>query len=186
MKPNIYGRGRRSIRLRSFDYSTPTAYYITVCTKDRECLLENDPIPAILGRAWRLTVNGGLPVPEWDFVVMPNHIHGIVWLPETPHTPLADAVRSFKSLCTRSINNLRGTPGASVWQRNYYERIVRNERELARFRQYILDNPSRWNADPNHPTNLQHFEPTRHRTESDSSKTPTVNGRSSDVCPGSG
>ena len=50
----------------------------------------------------------------------------------------------FKSAATTRINQLRGTPRAAVWQRNYYERVIRDEEELARLRQYIEDNPAQW------------------------------------------
>lgn len=60
-------------------------------------------------------------------------------------------VRSFKSAVTKRINELRRTPGAPVWQRNYYERIIRNDRELSRIRQYIADNPMKWDLDRDNP-----------------------------------
>jgi putative transposase len=60
-------------------------------------------------------------------------------------------VRAFKSAVTKRINAQRGTPGAPVWQRNYYEHIVRGEKSLNRIRQYILDNPLRWAYDRNNP-----------------------------------
>ena len=70
---------------------------------------------------------------------------------ERPHgvTPgsLGAIVGNFKSVTTRRINRIRHTPGARVWQRNYYERIVRDERALSRIRRYIHDNPARWRED---------------------------------------
>jgi REP element-mobilizing transposase RayT len=115
-------------------------------------------------------------------VVMPNHLHGIVWIVQvqkdglrprgvsqvdasngvlSPNQPapiqraprcLGAFIAGFKSACTRHINRLRNTPGAPVWQRNYYERVVRNERELDAIRQYIRDNPSHWKEDRDHPS----------------------------------
>ena len=67
---------------------------------------------------------------------------------------LAAIVRAFKANTAKRINNLRSTPGAPVWQRNYYERVVRDDRELDAVREYILDNPRRWAEDPNNPANL--------------------------------
>jgi putative transposase len=61
-------------------------------------------------------------------------------------------VRAFKSATTRRINEMRGTPGARVWQRNYYEHIVRNDADLQRIREYILTNPIRWAMDRENPT----------------------------------
>lgn len=62
-------------------------------------------------------------------------------------------MRTFKAATAKRINNLRNTPGGPVWQRNYYERVIRDERELERARKYILDNPHRWAEDPNNPAN---------------------------------
>jgi REP element-mobilizing transposase RayT len=118
--------------------------------------------------------------PDWradSFVVMPNHFHGILLIerepdvtagvgarhdaPLRPFAPgrrvllrgsLGAVVIQFKSAAARHINILRGTPGASVWQRNYYERVLRGDRELLLAREYIRDNPARWAQDPNHRT----------------------------------
>ncbi|PKN13104.1 MAG: transposase [Deltaproteobacteria bacterium HGW-Deltaproteobacteria-4] len=65
---------------------------------------------------------------------------------------LATMIRSFKSAVSKRINILHNNPGAPVWQRNYYERVIRNERELDGIRQYIADNPAKWIEDENHPT----------------------------------
>jgi REP element-mobilizing transposase RayT len=117
------------------------------------------------------------------FVVMPNHVHGIVvlglggtihdgalraGLKPAPTGPdgaslddggaavrrrhaLPEIVRAFKTFTARRINEIRGTPGVVVWQRNYYEHIVRNEESLTRGRQYIADNPARWATDRENP-----------------------------------
>ena len=109
-----------------------------------------------------------------EFIVMPNHIHGIVEIPDNrrgtacraPTTggerfghpvagSLATIVRSFKSAATKSINQLRWTPGIPVWQRNYYEHIIRDEKAVNRIRQYILDNPAKWDEDPENPDGLK-------------------------------
>ena len=68
-----------------------------------------------------------------------------------PSGSLAAVVRSFKSAVTKRINDGRGTPGAAVWQRNYYDHIIRSEESLNRIRQYILDNPARWSFDRENP-----------------------------------
>jgi putative transposase len=60
-------------------------------------------------------------------------------------------VRSFKSVVTKNINELRHTTGASIWQRNYFEHVIRDEESLNRIRQYILDNPARWDFDRENP-----------------------------------
>ena len=64
---------------------------------------------------------------------------------------LPEIVRAFKTFSAKRINDLRGTPGAPVWQRNYYEHVVRDERALNRIRQYIAENPVRWADDPDNP-----------------------------------
>jgi len=105
------------------------------------------------------------------FAVMPNHLHGILVLvhdapsrgtacrapTDTFGQPIPGSlptlIRSFKSAATRGINLLRGTPGGRVWQRGYYERVIRNERELSAVRRYIAYNPLRWELDPENPAN---------------------------------
>jgi len=66
---------------------------------------------------------------------------------------LPTLVRSFKSAAMRGINRLRGTPGGCVWQRGYYERVIRNERELSAVRRYVADNAVKWELDPENPAN---------------------------------
>lgn len=91
---------------------------------------------------------------------MPNHFHGILWItPNTDlsqgagleHAPtkhtLSEIVRQFKTFSARKINNLRNTPGLTVWQRNYYEHIIRDERELDKIREYIVYNEAKWLQD---------------------------------------
>ena len=68
---------------------------------------------------------------------------------------LPTVIRSFKSAATKNINRLRGTPGVSVWQRNYYEHIIRSENDLAAIRRYIQNNPQKWAYDRNNPDALQ-------------------------------
>jgi REP element-mobilizing transposase RayT len=117
-----------------------------------------------------------------EFVVMPNHFHAIIIIdnvgathrvalddPATenrathrvaPTSPglitrsLGAIVGQFKSAVTKQINLLRNTPGVPVWQRNYYERVIRDDRELAAIREYIAANPAWWSDDENHPARL--------------------------------
>ncbi|RTH27130.1 transposase [Thermus scotoductus] len=106
---------------------------------------------------------------EDEFVVMPNHIHGMIWIvddvgatrrvaPTKTNPPAGPApgsigaiVGAFKSAVTRRINQRRGTPGVRVWQRNYYEHIIRHERALNAIRRYIAENPLRWHLDRYNP-----------------------------------
>ena len=85
-----------------------------------------------------------------EMQVMPNHMHGNIVLAERGR-PLPEIVRGLKTFSARRINERRGTPGTPVWQRNYYERIVRDDEELFRSRAYIRNNPSDWVNDPDNP-----------------------------------
>ena len=168
---------RRSIRLKGYDYTQPGAYFVTICTYDRRCLFGR-----IVDGAMRLNLFGKIVRDEWfktsqvrqnvvlyphEFVVMPNHIHGIIRIVGnlvgaqrrcaptcrinvTPGS-LGAIVRAFKSATTRRINQIRNTLGQPVWQRDYYEHIIRNEDELDRIRGYIVDNPPRWHLDRENP-----------------------------------
>jgi putative transposase len=101
------------------------------------------------------------------FVVMPNHVHGIVVLRNfvgaglkparsaTPRPTLTEVVRAFKTFSGRKINELANTTGTSVWQRGYYEHIVRSEKSLREIRQYITDNPRNWAAGPENPAAVE-------------------------------
>ena len=227
---------RRSIRLPGYDYSQPGAYFVTICTLNRACLFGDivngvmrlNPMGCMVQECW-MAIPQHFPHVVLDaFVVMPNHVHGILVIVEktnagtphpaeamhsveathsvgamrsvgathdvgathsagamrsvgTPHpaeamrsvgathasplqndnTPtrprgpkrqsIASIVGSFKSAVTKCINEYRGTPGAPVWQRNYYEHIIRTEESLNRIREYILQNPLRWHLDRENP-----------------------------------
>ncbi len=169
---------RRSIRLKGYDYAQPGAYFVTICTHGRAMLFGR-----VVDGEMALNAYGEIVREEWfrtaqvrpymelfpdEFVIMPNHIHGIVWIvdvgarrrrsppPEKLCRPvpgsLPTIVRAFKSAVTRRINALRGTPGAPVWQRNYYEHIIRTEPALDAIRRYIAANPLRWHLDRYNPT----------------------------------
>jgi REP element-mobilizing transposase RayT len=149
---------RRSIRLRNYDYRQPGAYFVTINTHGGERLFD-DPVLRDVAEAMWQRLPRHFPSVELDeWVVMPNHLHGILCIvdraPMDGARPEADVqsgarsgslgaiVGNFKSVVTRRINRIRGTPGVPVWQRNYYERVIRNERELAAIRKYIRDNPA--------------------------------------------
>jgi REP element-mobilizing transposase RayT len=110
-----------------------------------------------------------------EFVVMPNHVHGTLVIidvgarhasplrvTDTPHRPagpkqhsLSAIVGSFKSAVSKCINEMRGSSGVSVWQRNYYEHIIRGDNELGRIREYVVNNPLQWEMDVENPTHNQ-------------------------------
>ena len=155
---------RRSIRLKGYDYSQPGAYFVTINTYLDQKLfgdvvngqIELNNYGHIVKREWLQTANIRGNIELDTFVVMPDHFHGILVILErgterrAPTTEqfgkptsgsLPTIVRYFKSGVTRQINKLRGADACPVWQRNYYEHIVRNEEELNRIREYILGNP---------------------------------------------
>ncbi len=168
---------RQSTRLRDWDYASPGVYFITICTYQRENLFEQHTLREIAENAWRAIPSqlhaGHVTLDEW--VLMPNHLHAILVLkdrdqatavaspgtfpptyqPSRSNQPprgmepgsIGIIVGTYKSGVTRRINNLRRMPGGRVWQRGYYDRIVRNERELGAIREYIRDNPVRWDED---------------------------------------
>jgi REP element-mobilizing transposase RayT len=177
---------RHSIRLPAYDYSTPAAYFVTICTDGRECVFGE-----IADGAMVLNECGEIVQQMWDnlpdhypcvqldqFVIMPNHVHGIIVITDDGHpavgagsprpgfaghgetggaTPplrrpsLGNIVGYFKYQSTKHINTLRHTPGLPVWQRNYYEHVIRDDHDLAAIRDYIAANPARWMLARNHP-----------------------------------
>jgi putative transposase len=188
---------RKSIRLKHYDYSQAGAYFITVCTHDRQCLfgeIQNGNMR--LNQFGQMVADCWLDLPHHyphielhDYVVMPNHFHGIVVIVDTvragfkparteplqsartesamvgagfkpastnpaPTNPtptgrhgLPEIVRALKTFSARRINEYRNTPGISVWQRNYYEHIIRNEAAYWKIADYIQTNPQRWLED---------------------------------------
>jgi REP element-mobilizing transposase RayT len=193
--PDIHHR--RSIRLKDYDYSKNGTYFVTLCSWQRECLFGEIVAGEMRLNAFGQTVESlwrGLPnhftaINQDEFVIMPNHFHGIIEitkfvgakqgspaLPDVPGFPqtksgeadetfasplqhgapsgsLAAIIQNFKSVSTRKINKIRNNPGCPAWQRNYYERVIRNETELAAAREYIVNNPQKWELDKENPAN---------------------------------
>ena len=139
-----------------YDYSQPGSYFITVCTRDREeCLarIEGEvSLPSFEGeaviRVWESLPRRFPSVLLDEFVVMPNHIHGILHFTEND-AELGEVVRTLKAASTHVIRETRPTFG---WQRDYFDRVVRSEYEFDRIRAYIISNPATWRRDPD---NLQ-------------------------------
>ncbi len=161
MKNDLYRphHNRRSIRLKGYDYSRAGAYFVTICAQNNgECLFGD-----IVGGEMVLNDAGRVVQAVWDdlpnhyvgveldqYVIMPNHFHGIVVLggPVGPKRHgLPEIIRGFKTFSSRRINAMRRTPGTRVWQRNYYERIIRDDGSMHRIRKYIADNPLKWELD---------------------------------------
>ena len=183
---------RRSMRLRDYDYAQAGAYCVTVCTHQRSCTLgelAHDQMRVnswgeVVAITWKNLPERFTHVTCDAFVVMPNHVHGIVVIDNqdlgrgeaadqllrsvrrdsvsaasplqrvahgTATGGLGAIIQTFKSISTRRINATRHAPGTALWQRNYYERIIRDERELNAIRQYIINNPLQWALDIENP-----------------------------------
>jgi putative transposase len=166
---------RKSIRLKEYDYSQPGDYFVTVCTYKREnifCTIVNESVclsPAgdIIKRHWEEIPKYFENVELDEFIIMPNHIHGIIGLtepvgaihesplPMTQHQrrtmTLSKIIGRFKMLSAKEINLMNKTPGHHVWQRNYYEHVIRDDKDLNNIRDYIVNNPLQWHADEENP-----------------------------------
>jgi REP element-mobilizing transposase RayT len=149
---------RRSIRLPRYDYSQSGAYYITIVAWEREHLfgevvnagMKLNRFGQIVQYAWYDLPKHYPHVELNAFCIMPNHVHAIIVLTDrivTKRHPLSEVVRAFKSFSARRINSLRKTQGIPVWQRNYYEHVIRDEKDLQAKRDYILSNPLNWERD---------------------------------------
>jgi len=177
----ISRRERKATRLPGYDYSLPGAYFITACTKDREFLFESSESKLAIETAWHSVLDVFSNLELDAFVVMPNHVHGVIWIqgegsyrlhPGTwknnkprrdgqPPVPtdgnikfetLSNIVGAFKTTAATRINKLRRLLGVPVWQKSFYDRIIRNDFELDRIREYILYNPVKWAEDRDNPT----------------------------------
>lgn len=163
-------RNRRSIRLSNYDYSTPGAYFVTICAQDHLCLFgdindKGDMLPnsagIMLEHWYKELLNKFKACTKDVFICMPNHVHFIVHLGQTHRsapTNLSSLVQWFKTMTTN--NYIRGVKDSDwlpfknrLWQRNYWERVIRNEKELEKFRGYIKTNPTRWHLDKLNPHN---------------------------------
>lgn len=167
---------RHSLRLPGYDYAQPGAYFMTICTHNRVCSLgemadgqmQLTDWGRVVAECWAAIRDHFVHLTLDEWVVMPNHMHGFLLIanpvgarqcraPTTPTEQFGQPVpgsiptilRSFKSAVTRCINLLRGSTTPPVWQRDYYEHVVRDKSELSAIRQYIRQNPAKWNLDRN-------------------------------------
>ena len=169
---------RRSIRLKDYDYSQEGAYFVTICTHGKECILghiidgrvELSPIGHSVYGYWLQIPKHFEAVQLDEFVVMPNHMHGILMITRccrgvkfnaptrgsdsfsciSPRKDtLAVIVRTYKSVVSRWCRE--NGYGDFRWQRNYYEHIIRSERDLKEIREYIVNNPMKWDIDAENP-----------------------------------
>lgn len=167
---------RRSPRLQGYDYSESGAYFVTICCHQREHLFGHITDGTMhLSPAGQIALERWFAIPEHHayvdldaFVVMPNHVHGIVILTGImptlsgtkesgatdteadragPVPRLSTVVGAYKSGVTRRIREALSDPELSVWQGRYHDHIIRNEADLARIREYVMYNPARWHSD---------------------------------------
>ncbi|MEW5701702.1 MAG: transposase [Candidatus Zixiibacteriota bacterium] len=168
---------RRSVRLRGYDYTRAGAYFLTICTEDRAMslgIVGNDSVVLnTLGQVvadswlWLARQYDYVELDEW--IIMPNHLHGIVVvgredaggsrtaptaIPDVERKSIGRVVGAFKTVSTKHVNRIKGTPGATPWQRNYYEHVIRDDDELNRVRLYIQCNPARWAMDRENPSGI--------------------------------
>jgi REP-associated tyrosine transposase len=166
-------RHRRTIRLQGFGYQQPGVYFLTICAFEKKPIfghmrgdaVELSPIGRVVRECW-VQIPRHFRHAELDaFVVMPNHLHGIVLLHRRPGRVAVEAeafrkpvsgsvptiVRSFKSAVSARVRDRGLALPHSVWQRNYFERVIRNGREFTQVMRYILENPARWQYDEENP-----------------------------------
>ena len=151
---------RKDIRLRNYDYAKEGMYFITICTKNRKELLsfitfgsvKTDPYIK-LSNIGKITEQNLIEIKQHfkaikihDYIIMPNHVHFIIEKIsvgaglDQPRIRISDVIGLFKSGVSRQL-------GYSIWQRNYYEHIIRNEKEYLEILEYIQNNPLKWKED---------------------------------------
>jgi len=151
---------------------------VTICTHRAKCVFGN-----IVNSEMKLNKYGTIVQNEWiktgalrknltldQYVIMPNHLHGIIIITHdlkgvlqyaptkelrSPTKTIGAIMRGFKSATTKQINEMRHTSGRLVWQRNYYEHIIRDEKNLNKIREYIVNNPITWELDDENPENIK-------------------------------
>jgi putative transposase len=166
---------RHSIRLKDYDYSNPGEYFVTLCTYERECILGK-----IVDGEMQLSEMGHIARQSWEkipihfpnieldeFIIMPNHLHGIIIINDygsrdvqlnvpTRISPkrgtLSVIIRTFKAAVTTECR--RNNYFEFRWQPRFYEHIVRDDKDLRNVREYIINNPLKWSFDKDNSENI--------------------------------
>jgi len=153
------------LRLSNFDYADPRTYFVTIVVHDRRCILGDvaggevqlNPAGEMIAAEWR-ALSARWPHLEIDpFVTMPNHVHGVLGTHHMRSPPALGAiVGAFKSITARAYRRgakrgLWPNLPSGLWQRGFYDHVIRDPDDEARIIQYITDNPTRWEEDPEHP-----------------------------------
>ena len=154
---------RRSIRLKNYDYSQDGYYFMNICTQNRRNYFQDKCVIKMIEKWWHILPDKFPNIEIDEFIVMPDHVHGIIVIinpvvgadpcvcpnvEQGKHVglPLQEIIQWFKTMTTneymRNMKNLKWKPfDGKLWQRNYYEHIIRDEKALYRIRQYIKNNP---------------------------------------------
>jgi putative transposase len=165
--PTVF-QSRQSHRLGGYDYSRPGMYFVTLCLQDRRLLLgrvidgrmEPNAAGKLVSAVWNEIPQYYPDVALDAFQLMPNHLHGILILGHrvrpVSSPRLGEVIRRFKMLTTRRyVEGVRldGWPAFRdrLWQRDFYDHIVRGDRSLEAIRRYVAENPARWDSDPENP-----------------------------------
>lgn len=196
MRPDEEVPKRRSIRIQGYDYSQGGAYFVTICAHRKRLLFGRvtagtvrlNDVGNTVAQYWEAIPNHVAQVIVDEYVVMPNHFHGILIISDDSGWPVAachsldtsevsggpacythqreqgrqrlsgpkpgsvgSIVRAFKSAVTRAMRQRASGITGPIWQRNYYEHVIRDESGLNRIREYIRTNPMRWERDREHP-----------------------------------
>lgn len=177
-----HGTSRKALRLKDYDYSKPGFYFVTICSYMQFSLfgeINNDILGLnenglIIDCFWNKIPNKFPNIQLDEYVIMPNHIHGIIQIispvgadmevrpyhdgpkgcdnPTDYVSSIPEIIQWYKSITTKEYEKYihalaPGFPQVKLWQRNYYERIIRDENELNNVRAYIINNPMNWNTD---------------------------------------
>jgi len=155
---------RKTIRLSARSYKQRAAYFVTICTHEKRCLLS-----VVDGQSVQLLGPGKIVRATWidltnrftgleldEYILMPNHIHGILCfvgaglarpsplVKSSSDFSLSHVLRVFKSVSTVEMNRAYCTPGRVLWQRSYFDHIIRDTEDMRNHQRYILENPMRW------------------------------------------
>lgn len=131
---------RKNIRLKGYDYSKAGFYFVTICVKNRECILSE--IKKCRGvHCTSFLTNIGNLVDK--YIIMPNHIHMILEIKEKCNNSIPQIIQSFKGVVTKELKY-------SIWQKLFDKHIIRDEREYLKIKEYIINNPYNWDNDMYH------------------------------------
>lgn len=163
---------KKQYRLPHFNYARSGYYFVTICSYKRKEIFSIvrdgrvvlTDIGEIIERSWNYITTSSSFASLDEYIIMPNHLHGIILIDNPNESDTADVkfvmrkrtlsvvVRTFKAAAT--ANARKTYPTINLWQPLFYDRIIRNEQELQRIRKYIIDNPLQWEEDRNNLQNL--------------------------------